>query len=49
MVIYCTIWEDNIMAFTAKGFNLNEFKATGLNENQAVAILEVGNNLSSFS
>jgi hypothetical protein len=41
MVIYI-IWKDNIMAFTAKGINLNEFKATGLNENQEVAIWKLG-------
>jgi hypothetical protein len=43
MVNYIT-WKDNSMACTAEGFDLDEFRATGLNENQAIA-----NNLSSFA
>jgi hypothetical protein len=37
MANYIT-WEENSKAFTADGFDLDEFRATGLNESQAVAI-----------
>jgi hypothetical protein len=42
LVLNCTIWKNNLLTFTAKRVNFDEFKSGGLHEKRAAGTGNLG-------